>query len=627
MLKLSIDLALWCLAVPLAFLLRLETKWLAYADGMAFFLLVSIPFFACLLALGRLYQRSWHKPGLRDLMALGLTILGTTAALETLALLGMVPVPRSIPLLVGLIALLLMCGVRLATRSFVEESIRLSATKSGKGRRVLIAGAGEAGTMIAREMLRNPHSMLIPVGFLDDAPFKKNLRYVGLRVHGTLSDLPAVVKEQRVNEVLIAMPSQGGDVVRRVVQLAREAGVKHRTIPGMMELLSGKLSISHIREVAYEDLLRRPPVRLEMDRIAAYIKDRVVMVTGAGGSIGSEIVRQVARFDPTMVVLYERSEANLYDIDMEMRERLPHLAIVPVAGDVGDPDMLEHVFTKYDPEVVFHAAAYKHVPLMESNPWQAILNNVAGTQTLVSAALACGVKRFVNISTDKAVNPTSVMGASKRLAEMVVSAAGEHAGKQQAFTSVRFGNVLGSNGSVVPRFKKQIERGGPVTVTHPEMTRYFMTIPEASQLVLQAASLAENDRLYVLDMGKPVKIMDLARDLIMLSGLEPGEDIEIEITGMRPGEKLYEEILTTAEGMSSSTHEKIFVARKKCVPEDALNHGLQRLFRAARDRDEAALRRLLDELVPENHFVHSGDGSLAGGDGSTQPAEIRVQVN
>src|SRR5690606_20382654 len=485
--KLSIDMALWCLAIPLAFLLRVEARWLAFVDGMVAFLLVSIPLFTGLIVLGRLYQRSWHKPGLRDLMALGLTILGATAALETLALVDILPVPRSIPMLVGLIALLLMCGVRLATRSIVEESIRLSASRSGKGRRVLIAGAGDAGTMIAREMLRNPHSMLIPVGFLDDAPFKQNLRYLGLRVHGTLSDLPKVVREQRVDEVLIAMPSQTGQVVRRVVQLAREAGVKHRTIPGMVELLSGKLSISHIREVAYEDLLRRPPVRLEMDRIAAYLKGRVVMVTGAGGSIGSEIVRQVARFNPAMIVLYERCEANLYAIDIELRERLPNLAIVPVAGDVADPDMLEYVFTKYDPEVVFHAAAYKHVPLMEANPWQAILNNAAGTQTLVSAALACGVKRFVNISTDKAVNPTSVMGASKRLAEMVVSAAGDHAGPNQAFMSVRFGNVLGSNGSVVPRFKKQIERGGPVTVTHPEMTRYFMTIPEASQLVLQAA--------------------------------------------------------------------------------------------------------------------------------------------
>src|SRR5690606_24217898 len=328
-----------------------------------------------------------------------------------------------------------------------------------------------------------------------------------------------------------------------------------------------------------------------------------------------------------MIVLYERCEANLYAIDIELRERLPTLAIVPVAGDVADPDMLEYVFTKYDPEVVFHAAAYKHVPLMEANPWQAILNNAAGTQTLVSAALACGVKRFVNISTDKAVNPTSVMGASKRLAEMVVSAAGDHAGPNQAFMSVRFGNVLGSNGSVVPRFKKQIERGGPVTVTHPEMTRYFMTIPEASQLVLQAASLAENGRVYVLDMGEPVKIMDLARDLIMLSGLKLGEDIDIEITGVRPGEKLYEEILTTAEGMSSSTHEKIFVAQKQGIPEDELEAGLQRLFQAARDRDEPAVRRLLDELVPEDHFAHSGDGQPVGGDGSTKPAGLRVQVD
>jgi FlaA1/EpsC-like NDP-sugar epimerase len=607
MLKYCIDLGMWMLAVPLAFILRLESHWLTFPDGLALLVAASMVLNAILIYWTGLYRRSWHRLGLRDLLALGVGIAAAVAVLELLTLIGLIRAPRSVPFIAGMLALLSMGGARVSARLLFEKSGRLAVARSGRSKNVLIAGAGDAGVMIAREMMRNFEANRFPIGFLDDAPYKQNQRLLGLEVLGPITSLPEVVLQHDVDEVLIAMPSQDGDVVRRVVELARVARVEHRTIPGMYELLSGKVSISQIREVDYEDLLRREPVRLEMDRIASYVDDQVILVTGAGGSIGSELVRQLARFEPFEIVLLERSEAHLYAIDIEIRDRYPEIRRTAVAGDVGDPDTLEDVFSRYHPDVVFHAAAYKHVPLMERHPWQAVLNNVGGTRNLAAFALEYAVGRFVNISTDKAVNPTSMMGASKRLAEMVVCAASKRADPLQSFVSVRFGNVLGSNGSVVPLFKKQIKQGGPVTVTHPEMTRYFMTIPEASQLVLQAGSTAENGDVYVLDMGEPVKIVDLAKDLIMLSGLRLGEDIDIAFTGTRPGEKLFEEILTEEEGTAASSHEKIFVAKNRSIPEAELDEALERLFAAARRRDEAELRRLVAELIPTNCFGE-GDG-------------------
>ncbi len=610
--KLFVDLTLWIAAVPLAFWLRLEENWLNFPEGLAVLTLLSVPLSIILSRRAALYRRSWHKLGLRDLLVLGAVVATSTAILELFILVGKLPAPRSVPLIAGMLAVLTMGGARLATRLLFEESGLRRMVNREKSTKVLIVGAGDAGTMLAREMLRNPRANLVPIGFLDDASFKQNQWYVGLEVLGTISTLPQVIYEREIDEVLIAMPSQPGEVIRRVVELARVARVDYRIIPGVYELLSGKVSITQIREVDYEDLLRREPVRLEMDRIASYIDGRVVLVTGAGGSIGSEIVRQIARFDPAEVVLLGRGESSLFAIDVEMRDRYPEIKHHAVIGDVCDPSTLEYVFETFRPEIIFHAAAYKHVPLMEKHPWEAVLNNVGGVRNLTSFALEYGVKRFVNISTDKAVNPTSVMGASKRVAEMVVHAASKHVGETQSFVSVRFGNVLGSNGSVVPLFRKQIEQGGPVSVTHPDMTRYFMTIPEASQLVLQAGSLAENGTVYLLDMGQPVKIIDLAKDLIMLSGLRLGEDIDIVFTGIRPGEKLFEELLTAEEGTTSSSHEKIFVAKNHSIPEDRLNAMLCDLFNAARDRDEEGLRRILDDLVPMNYFrdpSSRGDGS------------------
>ncbi|BDB11810.1 polysaccharide biosynthesis protein [Thermus thermophilus] len=485
--------------------------------------------------------------------------------------------------------------MRLGVRLYWEE--KKGRGKGGTKKRVLVVGAGEAGTMVVREMLRHPEAGLYPVGFLDDDPNKRGQTIAGVRVVGALDDLPRAVRALEVDEVLVAIPSAPGSVVRKVVELARAVGVSYRILPGIHEILSGRVGLSQIREVRVEDLLRREPVRLNLEEIAGYLEGRVVLVTGAGGSIGSELVRQVARFHPEQVVLLGRGENSLFSLEKELEAQWPELRYKVVVADVRDQDRLRRVFQAYRPQVVFHAAAHKHVPLMEVQPDEAILNNVGGTHNVVKLCLEFGVERLVNISTDKAVNPTSVMGASKRVAEQVVAWGASRAAPGQVFVSVRFGNVLGSRGSVVPLFLEQIKRGGPVTVTHPEMRRYFMTIPEAAQLVLQAGGMGENGRVYVLDMGEPVRILDLAKDLIRLAGFEPYRDIDIVFTGVRPGEKLFEELLTAEEGTEASYHEKIWVAKPSALPRE-FPRLLEELDLAARRGDERRIRELLRQLIP-----------------------------
>jgi len=598
--KYALDLFLWTLAAPIAFWLRVENPWSQYRDALIAYTFLGLPVKALLIFAFGLYRQSWRKIGIRDLytlvqvVGLGLIILSAVSFF----IYPHRPLPRSVPLIESGLALLLLGGVRLLSRLLYEQKKVAGAQKNQQTKRVLIVGAGEAGTMIAREMLRHPEAGLVPVGFLDDDPSKKRQRFMGLPVLGGIDDLPSAVRKTQASEVLIAIPSAPGRVVRRVVELARKESVNHRIIPGIYEILSGKVSISQIREVDVEDLLRREPVRLNLDEIAGYLEGRVVLITGAGGSIGSEIVRQVARFRPRRVILLGRGENSLYRIEREIERNWPELDWRTVVADVRDRAKMEYVFSVYRPQVVFHAAAHKHVPMMELNPDEAIFNNVGGTKNLVELALKHGVERFVNISTDKAVNPTSVMGASKRVAEYLVQWAAHRANEGQVFVSVRFGNVLGSRGSVIPLFKEQIRAGGPVTVTHPDMTRYFMTIPEAAQLVLQAGGLGQNGAVYVLDMGEPVKILDLARDLIRLSGLEPEVDIEIVFTGIRPGEKLFEELLTAEEGTVASRHEKIFVARNSGVPDGLLQDLLGKLFEAAAARDPEKIRAVLRELIP-----------------------------
>jgi FlaA1/EpsC-like NDP-sugar epimerase len=394
------------------------------------------------------------------------------------------------------------------------------------------------------------------------------------------------------------MPSRGGSVVRRVIRAARKLGVKHRIVPSIPALISGDVSIEHVRAVNVEDLLRRETVQMDVAGVRRYIENRTVLITGAGGSIGSEIVRQVARYNPENVVLLGRGEGSIFKIDQACRQEWKGINWWPVVADVRDKGKMEYVFQRFRPEVVFHAAANKHVPLMEANPDEAILNNVLGTRNMVELTLAWGAERFVNISTDKAVRPASVMGASKRVAEYIVEWGGRQAGEGQSFASVRFGNVLGSSGSVIPVFKRQIEQGGPVTVTHPDVSRYFMTIPEAVQLVLQAGALGGNGTIYVLDMGSPVKIVDLARDLIHLYGLEPDVDVGITFTGLRPGEKLSEELLTDEEGTSVTRYDKIFVAPARGLDDERLESMLAELFIAAYSRDAADMIDVLRVLIP-----------------------------
>ncbi|TFU25710.1 polysaccharide biosynthesis protein [Thermus tengchongensis] len=606
--KFFLDLLLWTLAAPLAMALRLEGIPHSYWEATWIYTLLGIPIKALIIALFGLHRQAWSRVGVRDLVRLGLAV-----ALAGVILFGMawtlsayLPMPRSVPLIATGLAFLLLGGVRLGVRLYWEEK----KGRGVRGTRVLVVGAGDAGSMVVREMLRHPEAGLLPVGFVDDDPNKRGQTIAGVRVVGTLDDLPRVVRALEVEEVLVAMPSAPGSVVRKVVNLARAAGVRYRILPGIYEILSGRVSISQIREVRLEDLLRREPVRLNLDEIAGYLEGRVVLVTGAGGSIGSELVRQVARFRPEQVVLLGRGENSLFLLEKELEATWPDLKHVVVVADVRDRERLRRIFRLYRPQVVFHAAAHKHVPLMEANPDEAIFNNVRGTQNVVELCLESGVERLVNISTDKAVNPTSVMGASKRVAEQVVAWGALRAAPNQVFVSVRFGNVLGSRGSVVPVFMEQIKRGGPVTVTHPEMRRYFMTIPEAAQLVLQAGGMGDNGHVYVLDMGEPVRILDLAKDLIRLAGLEPYRDIDIVFTGMRPGEKLFEELLTAEEGTEASRHEKIWVAKNHLVPGDfpAL---LEELYHAARGGDGLEVRRALQRLVP----TYRPEGVGVGGQG------------
>lgn len=594
--KFLIDLFLWGFATPLAFLLRTGATTQTYMTHLLLYTACGIVIKLILIRYYRLYHQAWGRVGTRDLYVLARAVGISTLALLALCFLltPILFVPRSIPIIEGVLALVLLGGVRLAIRAYNETQRRILSTDA---RRVVIVGAGEAGVMIAREMLRHPEAGLIPVAFVDDRADKQRRTYVGLPVLGTVGDLGEVVTQCRADEVLIAVPSASGQFVRRVVDLAREAGVRYRIMPGMFEILNGTVDIAQIRNVDVEDLLRRDPVQLDTESIAGYLEGRVVLVTGAGGSIGSEIVRQAARFSPRTIVLLGRGENSVFSIQQEMMRDWPEISVVALIGDVRDLKRLRAVFQEYKPDVIFHAAAHKHVPLMEDSPSEAILNNVIGTRNVADLCLEFRVARLVNISTDKAVNPTSVMGATKRIAEMVISGAAQRASAGQSFVSVRFGNVLGSRGSVVPTFLAQIRAGGPVTVTHPEMRRYFMTIPEAARLVLQAGGLAQNGNVYVLDMGEPVRIADLAHDVIRLTG---ARDIDVVFTGMRPGEKLYEELLTAGENVGATSHRDIFVAELERPHPDEVAAHVRQLEGLARDGQARAARAELHRIIPES---------------------------
>lgn len=541
------------------------------------------------------YRRLWRYASIREL----LVILGGVTASSVLvsALLAMVHsgLPRSISVLSWLFCLTLVGASRFAIRLYshyyqgrVEEieSAQLPC-------RVMIVGAGDAGAMIARELLNRSASPYEIVGFIDDDLYKHHKMIYWVKVLGGRDQIEALVAAYKVDEIIIAMPSVEGAVVRDILQICRRTACELRTVPGLYELIDGNVSVQQLRPVQVEDLLRRDTVQLDVQEIAAYLSGKRVLVTGAGGSIGSELCRQVAKMGPDKLLLLGKGENSIYEIHQELSYLYPQKQIIPIIADVRDQERIDDIFNEWRPEVVFHAAAHKHVPLMESYPIEAVKNNIFGTKNVAEAADRYQSEVFIMISTDKAVNPTSVMGATKRVAEMLVQQMNEKS--RTRFAAVRFGNVLGSRGSVIPLFKKQIAHGGPITITDPEMTRYFMTIPEASQLVLQAGALASGGEVFVLDMGKPVKILDMAEDLIRLSGLEPYKDIEIQFCGLRPGEKLYEELLTSEEGTRATKHQKIFVAGLNNIDVLKLQRTLVDLHR---ETSKEHIVLLLKELVP-----------------------------
>jgi len=491
-----------------------------------------------------------------------------------------------------MLLVLYMGGGRAAYRMWKEH--RLYGGLIAQGKPVVIVGAGRGGAMLARELERSADWRV--VALVDDDRSKWGRELSGNRIFGGIESLPEVLASEKASHVILAMPSAAAEACRRATNLAVEAGAHVFTVPGLEDVMSGRVAISSIRPVAIEDLLGREPVWIDTRHVAAMIAGKTVLVTGAGGSIGSELCRQVARFGPARLVLFEQSEFALYTVEQWFAVHVPEIELIPLAGDVKDAARLDEVFATYRPQSVFHAAAYKHVPLMEvGNAWQAVRNNVLGTLMLGECAIRHGAERFVLISTDKAVNPTNVMGATKRLAEMVCEALHRQGGATQ-FEMVRFGNVLGSTGSVIPKFQAQIARGGPVTVTDPEITRYFMSIPEAAQLVLQAAAMGQGGEIFVLDMGEPVKIVDLARKMIQLSGYAEGE-IRIEFSGLRPGEKLYEELLADAEETRETPHPKLRIARARAVDDDFLAN--LRPWLALAGQSDAAVREALMRWVPE----------------------------
>ena len=528
-------------------------------------------------------------------------LIGSIASYPVILLLAPSGFPRSIYLTDLMVCIVATAGERVAVR-LIAESHNEQGTKPEK--RALIYGAGDAGITLLREIRNNPRLAYKVCGFIDDYLVKKGVLITGVPVLGGGANVASLVKKHSIEIILIAIPSASGVQMTRILELCHAAGVDCQTVPGLGEIIEGDGLAGQIREVAVEDLLGRTPVRLEDKQIRSTIAGRTIMVTGAAGSIGSELCRQIARFQPAGIVGFEIAESPLFEIDQEMKRSHPDIPFYPEIGSIQNRLRLDEVFSQYQPAVVFHAAAYKHVPLMETHVFEAVENNVLGTYNLAQASLDHGVEDFVMISSDKAVRPTNIMGATKRLAELLLSSL-QNGGTQ--FVTVRFGNVLGSNGSVIPTFKKQIRDGGPVTVTHPDMRRFFMTIPEACQLVLQASAIGEGGQICVLDMGQPVKIVDLARNLILLSGLKPGDDIKIEFTGIRPGEKLYEELSSLTEDTVATQHEKVRIFVGNANPDiDVLTWiGSLRAICAARDMSRlvVTIKEIVLDYNPSAHLL------------------------
>ncbi|TFG50810.1 MAG: polysaccharide biosynthesis protein [Candidatus Brocadiia bacterium] len=609
------------LSLMLAFLLvnsmQLKREWLI--DKFPQLLLYSITIKLIVFGFFKQYRGWWRYVGITDLIsiaaaslvstflivALWSVMLNTPSYIRDSRFLDKLKMVDQGVFLTDMFATILMLGgLRMGIRLYYEE---FSTVDSARLKKFLIIGAGNAGEALLREIHRMQVAQYEVVGFIDDDPAKKGISIHGIPVLGTVDQLPQVCESRGIEEIAIAMPSASHSELRHVVQACQGTKVRFMTVPSITDIASGKYSVSQIRDVDINDLLGRDVVHLDLDLIEAFARDKIILVTGAGGSIGSEMCRQLCNFKPKLLLLVEQAENPLFEIERELSSKFPDTRLTAIICDITDRQRVYEIFEKYKPQVIIHAAAHKHVPLMELNPGEAIKNNIAGTSIVADAADRFGSKNFVMISTDKAVNPTSLMGSSKRIAELYIQDLNRTS--ETDFITVRFGNVLGSNGSVVPIFKKQIAMGGPVTVTHPEMKRYFMTIPEASQLVLQAASMGKGGEIFVLDMGEPVKIVDLASELITLSGFRPNEDIEIRFTGTRPGEKLFEELSIKGEDMLPTRHPKIGIWKNIPMDREQLRTGINGLIEVAKTQDRCLIIDKIKVLVPEyignNHLNNS----------------------
>jgi FlaA1/EpsC-like NDP-sugar epimerase len=607
--QLGMDVAVLGIAFCLAYLLRFD---FVLGGDLVRRLVIQLPLVLlvqfCSLFVAGCYTVVWRYIGMAELQLFAKAAFWSGVVLVALRLglpstLQEWRIPLSIILMDTVLAFGGALGLRVARRFLFERYERQASERQNGGngkKKVFLVGAGRAGVLAVKEIGSRGDMGLAVCGFIDDDPQKLDAVIHGVKVIGTSAELPRLAEEHDIDHVIITIATASRKDIRGILGVCEAAGVRARIIPGLFEILSGSVSVSRIRDVQIEDLLGREPVNLEDPEVKAFLAGKRVMITGAGGSIGSEMCRQVSRFGISNLLLVERAEFALFEIDRDLRRIGTDASVTPLVADVGDRHRMEEVFALHRPQVVIHAAAHKHVPLMECNPCEAIKNNVFATRSLAEIAGEHGVECFVQISTDKAVHPTSLMGASKRVAELAIQELGTQFDTR--YISVRFGNVLGSAGSVIPIFRQQILDGGPVTVTHPEMIRYFMTIPEASQLVLRAASIGQGGEIFVLDMGEPIKIVDLANDMIRLSGLKPNEDIQIEFTGVRPGEKLYEELLATEERTSRTSHPKIFVGKVRPMPAAEVDEGLAKLRNLVESGDVQGLRSFLVRFIPESRL-------------------------
>lgn len=548
-----------------------------------------------------LYRRLWTYASIQELKLIVIAVSSASVLVSVtvtiLQALGVFPgFSRSVLAIDWLLSLLAVGGLRFSLRILFETQSTNKEIQR-RARRVLVVGAGDAGALVVREMQKNPQTNLIPVSFIDDDPTKQKQEIHGVPVVGSIKDLGRIIDIRHVGEVIFAIPSAPGRVVRTVSDLCRQKGIPFRIMPGIHELIGGKVSVNRLREVDITDLLRREPTHIDNELISLNISGKRVLVTGAGGSIGRELCRQIENWEPTEMIILGHGENSIFETLLELEESFPSLPIRPVIADIRDLDRLSAIFENYHPQVVFHTAAHKHVPLMEANIEEAITNNILGTRNVVEVALKTDVERLVMISSDKAIRPSSVMGATKRLAELLILDAAQRSGR--AFSVVRFGNVLGSRGSVIHLFNHQIARGGPVTVTHPDMQRYFMTIPEAVHLVLQAFAMGQGGEIFVLNMGDQIKILDLAEDLIRLSGLEPGKDIDIVFTGIRPGEKLSENLWDEGANYQPTAHPDVLrLVEDNLLTSQSLQDAVNELVHLSREGDSTSIIRVLDELIP-----------------------------